>query len=373
MKKKNVFIILAMSIMFSFTGCSKVEQIKSTVEAGSILDLTQLFNYKEGISISLKDANSIDMSTAGEYKVTLLIDDGGKTTEEEFVITVEDTTPPDISADDVVIFVGADFIPEDYIAVSDNSLGDIKLDVDSSSVDTSLQGTYSINVKATDPSDNMAEKKVNIQVKQISSLQDVVDYANAITEEKGYKFSYKTGTVLSREVLEASEGLLVYKDFDGDKRSVSLTPKFRCIHDSLGIGYFKVSELRFSCRATDSNSSKLDRGIFKAGGLEFKSSKGSIKNDDATSADFDLGSSQYISDFTFMIDAENVGKMIDVVSGDDLEVNITISDDKIGKKVVTVKLNDEDVKQLRDFLDFYKEMEKIKPSEEFIKKMTFGE
>lgn len=100
------------------------------------------------------DNEKIDTSVLGKKKAVLLIDKNNKQIKYEFNINIIDTTKPEIIAkDEITIHLGDDVDLTKDIKVSDNSLEDIKIEVDGD-YDLNKVGKYNLKYVASDSSNN---------------------------------------------------------------------------------------------------------------------------------------------------------------------------------------------------------------------------
>lgn len=126
---------------------------------------------------SIKDATDVtcsfkkepDTSQKGEVTITVVLtDEGGNTTEiDTKVKVVVDKEAPEIDGvGPLTAFIGDPISYKGEITVTDNCIGEVKLDVDNSEVDTETPGTYDITYVATDLSGNEAKKSTTITMKE---------------------------------------------------------------------------------------------------------------------------------------------------------------------------------------------------------------
>lgn len=346
-----IVVVAVMFILFN-TVLLNVKQVKKTIEVGSILDLTDVFECKDGVSISIKDASSIDTSSVGNYTITLLIDNGKKVSEKQYDIEVIDTTPPEISASDITVLVGADFIPEEYIAVSDNSNMDVDLNVDVNNVNTSEEGEYSLKIRATDSYGNSSEQSVKVIVTRIDDIQDVADYIDSILEDNGFDFSYEVGTTTGTDCLWVNGNKLVYDEFNNSDTDISIYPFFRCYDGLLG-DYFEVREIQINFDISDSSDKIVNRRIYTPTSTSISSSKGSIECE-VLFPDYDTDSTAvWKTSFRVSIDEEKIGELNKVLEGDDVKIKISVKDQNDKKTQQTYEISDEAKQSFVDLIKCY--------------------
>ena len=128
--------------------------------------------YKAYFECDLPDMNQI-----GDYDVVIRVEDasGNRTKELHSVLTViEDYEAPTFAVvPELSAFVGEAIAYRKGLVVKDNCGGDIEVQVDSSAVDPTTPGDYTVSFTATDASGNTAWATTTIHV-----------YENQITEEQ---------------------------------------------------------------------------------------------------------------------------------------------------------------------------------------------
>lgn len=118
-----------------------------------------------------------DMNQIGDYDVVIRVEDasGNRTKELHSILTViEDYEAPTFSVvPELSAFVGEAIAYRKGLVVKDNCGGDIEVQVDSSAVDPTIPGDYTVSFTATDASGNTAWATTTIHV-----------YENQVTEEQ---------------------------------------------------------------------------------------------------------------------------------------------------------------------------------------------
>lgn len=110
-----------------------------------------------------------DFSKAGDQEVLVILEDAGENkTEIKVALTVKaDTEPPKIEGtNDKTIFIGDTVAYREGVTVTDNRDENVKLELDTSSVNLKKAGDYEVVYKAKDSSGNTAEKTINVKVKE---------------------------------------------------------------------------------------------------------------------------------------------------------------------------------------------------------------
>lgn len=117
----------------------------------------------ENSQITLEDVQYMDSKSncpeIGKYHGKITYDD------ETYSVTIEvvDDMAPTIECKDTVAYGTENFQIMDMITVSDNSMDECDVQVNGE-INVSKIGTYKVTVKATDPSQNIAEESFEVQV-----------------------------------------------------------------------------------------------------------------------------------------------------------------------------------------------------------------
>lgn len=131
----------------------------------------------------------------GEYQGTITYDDQTYPID----IQVVDEIAPIIQCQETVAYGSHDFQVEDIIDVSDNSQDDCDVQIDGD-VDVSKLGTYTLNVKAIDSSQNTAEKTFDVEV----------------TDQTAPQITMKPQIVYLYEKFDVLENVRAKDNVDGD-------------------------------------------------------------------------------------------------------------------------------------------------------------
>ena len=159
-----IYIALIISFMTIFSSCSG-ESV--TVEAG-VLDASAITGiegseFVEGFDVAM-------LKTVGKHSVSVVVD--GKT--KKYTVEVVDTTAPVIEIGEIRINIGDGIAWKKQATVTDNSDGKIEISVDSSSVNTSAEGTYTVTYTATDESGNSASASATVIVGTMEVTEDML-------------------------------------------------------------------------------------------------------------------------------------------------------------------------------------------------------
>lgn len=152
---------------------SRVTLETLTAEAGtSFPDLSEFMIVWTDEAEFVTDTKAIDLSEPGDYEIEILVNGQVYPT----ILQVRDTTPPMIQgARDFKVFIGDTISYKSGVSVTDNASGDVSLKVDTSRVDLTKAGTYTVIYSAEDLSGNKTSVSVNVVVAERSFSQEAVE------------------------------------------------------------------------------------------------------------------------------------------------------------------------------------------------------
>ena len=164
--KIKILTFFAMIFVFLmiFASCS-AESV--TVEAGTT-DASAISGI-EGSSFA-EGFDTATLKTVGKHSVSIVVD--GKT--KKYTVEVIDTTAPVIEVGEIRINVGDGIAWKKQATVTDNSDGKIDIKVDSSAVNTSAPGTYTVTYTATDESGNSSSATATVIVGTMEVTEDML-------------------------------------------------------------------------------------------------------------------------------------------------------------------------------------------------------
>lgn len=164
-KRFLIYTALMLLCLAVFAGCAGGTAV--TVEAGehSAEEICGVADaaFPEGFDASV-------FKTVGEHNVTLTV--GGKA--QKYIVTVIDTTAPVIEVGEIRINIGDGIAWKKQATVTDNSDGKIDIKVDSSAVNTSVAGTYTVTYTATDESGNSSSATATVIVSMMEVTEDML-------------------------------------------------------------------------------------------------------------------------------------------------------------------------------------------------------
>ena len=152
-------------------------------------------DIQDATEVSVRFEAQPDTAIAGAHAVTVILEDlGGNQTRLQATLTViEDTEAPKITGvRDILTYVGDAVAYRSGVTVSDDHDEAVKLELDSSGVDLSTPGVYTVIYHATDASGNLTHKQAQVTVLEkrenhveIDVIYEAVDamLAKFITED----------------------------------------------------------------------------------------------------------------------------------------------------------------------------------------------
>lgn len=163
-KRLYIYIALFCCFLTFFASCS-AESV--TVEAGttdaSAITGIDGSEFAEGF-------DTATLKTVGKHSVSVIVD--GKT--KKYSVEVVDTTAPVIEVGEIHVNVGDGIAWKKQATVTDNSDGKIDIKVDSSAVNTSVAGTYTVTYTATDESGNSSSATATVIVGTMDVTEDML-------------------------------------------------------------------------------------------------------------------------------------------------------------------------------------------------------
>lgn len=165
-------------------------------------DLVEGLQDATEVKASVSPALDVNVSTAQQVTVTLT-DAGGNTTQVQCNVTIiaDKEAPVITGVANKVVYLGDAVSYKSGVTVTDNLDENPTLDIDSSKVDLSAVGTYTVTYTATDHADNKttATMKLTVQEKPDNYVEPEVIYArvDAILDQ------FITDDMTDREKVEA--------------------------------------------------------------------------------------------------------------------------------------------------------------------------
>ena len=173
--------------------CEAVLQVRDTVApTATVSDLTVVVpntataedfvsDIQDVTQVSVRFEKEPDFTTAGEQSIAIVLEDlgGNKTHLEATMTVVEDAEAPVISGvRDILTYVGDAVAYRNGVTVTDNQDEAPKLELDSSKVDLSTPGEYTVIYNATDAAGNatQAQAKVTVLEKRQNHVEVDVIY-----------------------------------------------------------------------------------------------------------------------------------------------------------------------------------------------------
>ncbi len=195
--RKNIAFGLALILLCSFFSACKAPIDKNihvkdlTWALGSTLPTPEDFfeNLPTGYSVSFADDSQYSDLCVGENQIKLSCkpQKGRKQTVTAKLTLIQDTEPPILTGvGDLIAYVGEGVSYRKGVSVTDNCGGELELDVNASSVDTSKEGVYPVVYIARDHAGNKATATVNVHVYQEKiTLEMLYEKIDPLIDELG--------------------------------------------------------------------------------------------------------------------------------------------------------------------------------------------
>ena len=182
--------VLYRAVEVSDTTSPEIELVgdeQMTIEAnGSFSDpgATATDSFEGDLTDQISDSGTVDTTSLGNYTITYQVSDSsGNTANASRQVTVSDTTAPVISltgSSPVSIEVGTTYTDEGATA-TDDFQGDLTASIiDTSNVDTTTVGTYSVVYNVSDSSGNLANQVTRV-VEVVDSQAPVLSFVGGAT------------------------------------------------------------------------------------------------------------------------------------------------------------------------------------------------
>lgn len=348
--RKFILFICVLLFCLSLSGCGKslderVAQKKESVEVGTQINLVDLFECEEGVSVGVKNANSFDANKVGSYSIDLTIMDGKEEVDKSFIVKVTDGVAPEITAEEKVVLYEKDsFDPNTYASATDNSQENIALEVIENNVNMKKAGEYAIKYQAKDSSGNTSTKDMKVVVKKVYSFSERKKLVKKIIEDGKYN-SLKMGS--------NNDSKDLWVEFKKSNFStVTKGLSFHYISPYLNLEQEKKKLkpiLYVNVAEVNENNFLVPKSIY------ISSDKGEIGTDNGNLLDtryinaYIGGFYSYLSYYDSK--EKNLDKLIDILSGDYLKFKVYTD-----KKNFSYKCKKKEINMMKELMGFYNDL-----------------
>ena len=184
-QKILICFLLSVIICTAFSACKEEDAREATVRdltwpVGASLPVAEDFveELPDGWSARFADADWYStISEYREYTVKLILTDGsGREREYEVHLQfVDDNEPPVLSGvQDITAYVGDGISYRNGVSATDNCMGEVKITVDSSAVDHTKEGVYTVLYTATDAAGNIATEEIRVYIYKEKITEDML-------------------------------------------------------------------------------------------------------------------------------------------------------------------------------------------------------
>lgn len=178
--------------------------LENTVFKGDVLTADKFVKDISDITdVTVQFKNQPDFETAGKKEVTVILKDtSANVTELTALLTViADVTPPEVAGvENIAVYVGSTVNYRKNVTVTDDYDETPTLKIDSSDVDVSKEGTYTVKYTATDAAGNTVTKTATVTVSRNVNSDDDKKLAAAELADKVLKSIVKDGMTLRQQV-----------------------------------------------------------------------------------------------------------------------------------------------------------------------------
>ena len=187
MQNKVAFIacLLCCALLLGvFAACIKEDEVAPDVvlknltwAVGTALPTAQDFVSKLPEGADIRFAKEYTYPNLGSYLLDLIVTDarGRETAHRAQLTLIVDEEPPVIhGADDISVYLNDGISYRNGVTVSDNCNGAVKLDIDSSAVDITKEGSYPVTYTATDAAGNRTVVEITVYVWKEAVSEDML-------------------------------------------------------------------------------------------------------------------------------------------------------------------------------------------------------
>lgn len=345
--RKIFLFVFVLLVCISLSACGKslderVTQKKESVEVGAQVNLVDLFECEEGVSVGVKNANSFDVNKVGSYSIDMTIMDKKEEVDKSFIIKVTDEKAPEITAkEEVVLYEKDKFDPMTYASVTDNSKENVALEVAENNVDVKKAGEYSIKYQAKDSSGNTAEKTMKVVVKKVYSFSERKKLAKKIIKDGKYKH-LTIDEDKNKKLIWVNAPL--FKETKKTNFAYVFLPYLVIANENKKI----ETSLYVHVEEVDSKNYLSPKSMY------IRSDKGTISTDvNSVYFDYDYG---YDYEYTTKIDfyysnTKDLDKLYNMINGDYLKFKVYTD-----KKNFSYKCKKKEINTMKELMGFYNDI-----------------
>ena len=234
MKKITIDLLLALFVCLSLVSCIRETPTELvwkdlTWAVGAPLPHASDFVAELPDGYTARFAEEYRFQTLGEYELCVILTDArGRESEHnvKFTLVIDNEPPVMEGVTDLSVYVGDGISYRSGVSLSDNCDGEITLSVDSSAVDHTKEGVYTVCYTATDAAGNETVKEIQVYIyqekvteqmlyteldriiaREIPTSADKETQARAVYSYVYYSISYDESSDKSDWVRAAYEGL----------------------------------------------------------------------------------------------------------------------------------------------------------------------
>lgn len=222
----------------------------TVVSPGTVTADDFVSNIQDATDVSVSFAEQPDLTLPGTQQLTLVLTDlgGNETLLSANVTVVHDTEAPKImGVKDILTYVGSTVAYRSGVSVSDDCDSSVTLELDSSKVDLSTAGVYTVTYSATDASGNTATKQAQVNVLEKQANHVEVDVIYAAVDALLAKFI--TDDMTDRQKAEAiyvwTYKHMTYGGHTDTTDYIQSAYQFLTSHKGDCYGYFALQKLMF--------------------------------------------------------------------------------------------------------------------------------
>ncbi len=178
--------------------------VENTVFKGEVLTADKFVeNINDVTDVTVQFKNTPDFEKAGDQEVTIVLKDTSANSSEvtAMLTVIADTEAPEIAGvENIAVYVGSTVNYRKNVTVTDDYDENPILKIDSSDVDVSKEGTYTVKYTATDAAGNTSTKQASVTVSKNVNSDDDKKLAAADLADNVLKSIVKDSMTLKQKV-----------------------------------------------------------------------------------------------------------------------------------------------------------------------------
>lgn len=237
---------------------------------------------RDASDVTARFINNFQLSELGQHEIQIELSDpyGNSKKYKTFANVIVDTEAPVISAPQAIVgYLGEAVAYRKDVKVTDNCFGEVTLDVDSSKVDTSKVGSYTVKYTATDKAGNSSSVEVTLNIhKEKVSRDKLMDKIGILADELGITSSMskeekvkKIFAYVNDPKASAADANVVFTNKSNTDRSDWVLEAYKTIENGSGdcYSYFALSKAFFEYFDIENKDIQRSAGVTTQEGTHY--------------------------------------------------------------------------------------------------------